>query len=524
MDSFGSSRVPVFKTISGKNYMEFTFNNASELIGYQLEMIAHNSIEGLLGCEILRIDGRVHLAYDITSLIPLGKLFERKVFVRSEFLALIGQITELLRVLNDYLLDSGRLVFDNQYIFIDPQSLKLSLAYLPQRDGPDNLEPLKNMLLETIIHQVRFANEKTDNFIQKLIELLKEKELTASTLQEYAKDMEAVGSALSIAPTLEVKRENNPSMEEKTKAKAVPSIPRPMVQPGIAQKATETRMGFPSKSYFVMGSIILAFLAFGVLLVTTKTLSPDNPDFFLSLFGFLLIGGALLYLVYTKLFSLDKRVELKVENKPVGAQRAVSETGSQASTPKKQTGMRTSLYLPSQRMVPDTVDMSKPVGDRAAYVNKAFSSPQPLQARQEAAITSEDVSTRIGPKKEAVKGEERVQDRTMLLDANHLKYPTLQRVRGGEGLLIPITHFPFMIGRLSGQVDYCLNNPAIGKMHVELKKTEEGIFVTDMNSRNGTWVNGERIEPSRDFRLEHGAHLTVANEEFIFNQSKGEGE
>ena len=77
-----------------------------------------------------------------------------------------------------------------------------------------------------------------------------------------------------------------------------------------------------------------------------------------------------------------------------------------------------------------------------------------------------------------------------------------------------------MIGRLEEQVDYCLKNPAIGKLHAEIKKTSEGYFITDMNSRNSTFINGERLEPSQDYKLENDAHITFANEEFIFCEGR----
>mgnify|MGYP000844587982 CR=1 FL=1 len=513
---------PVYKTLSGKNYMEFAFSNEGELISYQLEMMVHNNIEGLLGCEVLRIDGRVHIAYDITSLIPLSKLFERKVFTRGEFLSLIEQMTALLRVINGYLLDSGGLLFDDRYIYVDPQNLKLLFAYLPRRDMPVTLEPLKTMLMDMIIHQVRFANEMTDNFIQRLIELLKEKELTVSILQDYLKQMNVGIPVIPMSRPSEEpepKKEINLPVPEQAPVKAAAPLPSPALQPQLKpEKTYETKMGYPSKSYFVMGGIILVLLALGIVLVINKTLAPDNPDFLLSLFGYLLIGGASGYLAYSKLFTPDKKVALKVE-KPSTPAGSLPKLGQVQSPPPKQPIRKNSLYLPSQRIMPDAVNVSKPTNTEASstYVNKAIGFPKPMQAYSEAAVS---ITIPSEPIRESQKVSPAEQDRTVLLDASTLKVPTLQRVHGGEGLVIPLTHFPFMIGRLKEQVDFCLNNPAIGKMHAELKKTEEGIFVTDMNSRNGTKINGERLEPSREYKLEHGARLTLANEEFIFNSGE----
>ena len=79
-----------------------------------------------------------------------------------------------------------------------------------------------------------------------------------------------------------------------------------------------------------------------------------------------------------------------------------------------------------------------------------------------------------------------------------------------------------MLGRLKEQVDYCIKNPAVGKMHAEIKKSADGYLITDINSRNSTYINDERLEPSNDYKLINGAHITIANEEFIFFEGKQE--
>ena len=73
-----------------------------------------------------------------------------------------------------------------------------------------------------------------------------------------------------------------------------------------------------------------------------------------------------------------------------------------------------------------------------------------------------------------------------------------------------------MIGRLSEQVDYCLDNPAVGKLHAEISKEDAEFFLTDMNSRNGTMLNGEQVMPGISHKLNSGDKVTIANEEFTF--------
>ena len=72
----------------------------------------------------------------------------------------------------------------------------------------------------------------------------------------------------------------------------------------------------PAKIIYYPFSTAGLFILFGIILCLTGTLSVNSPDFLLTLFGYLLIGGALTYLIYTKFFTSDKKTERKIQ-KPV---------------------------------------------------------------------------------------------------------------------------------------------------------------------------------------------------------------
>ncbi|MGI6085268.1 MAG: DUF6382 domain-containing protein, partial [Acetivibrionales bacterium] len=188
----GGNLYPQYKNLAGRNLMVYNFTNAENVVHYQLEILAHNRINGLLDSEVIRINGETRLQYDITSLIPIKKLFERRKFSRKNFLHFIKQIAALLGILDQYLLDSGGIIFDSSYIFADPQSLELGFAYLPIQAKPQNIDILKDFLLDAIINDIQFIDEPSDNFIQRFLEILKEPEFTASSLKKYYDEMNSV--------------------------------------------------------------------------------------------------------------------------------------------------------------------------------------------------------------------------------------------------------------------------------------------------------------------------------------------
>ena len=65
-----------------------------------------------------------------------------------------------------------------------------------------------------------------------------------------------------------------------------------------------------------------------------------------------------------------------------------------------------------------------------------------------------------------------------------------------EGLELPIDDPWMVIGR-GRSADLVIAEPTISRAHAAIGYDEEGFFVQDMGSTNGTRVNGERAEKAR---------------------------
>jgi len=65
-----------------------------------------------------------------------------------------------------------------------------------------------------------------------------------------------------------------------------------------------------------------------------------------------------------------------------------------------------------------------------------------------------------------------------------------------EGLEMPIDEHWMVIGR-GRSADLAIAEPTISRAHAAIGYDEEGFFVQDMGSTNGTRVNGDRAERAR---------------------------
>jgi EAL domain-containing protein (putative c-di-GMP-specific phosphodiesterase class I) len=93
-------------------------------------------------------------------------------------------------------------------------------------------------------------------------------------------------------------------------------------------------------------------------------------------------------------------------------------------------------------------------------------------------------------------------------------------VEGGRQLRrITVHPFPYRVGRLPG-LSLTLSSDSVSKEHAELFLEEGQLRVFDLGSKNGTFVNGERVEQSR---LREGDILHIAQVEYRLGRQEIEG-
>jgi EAL domain-containing protein (putative c-di-GMP-specific phosphodiesterase class I) len=83
-----------------------------------------------------------------------------------------------------------------------------------------------------------------------------------------------------------------------------------------------------------------------------------------------------------------------------------------------------------------------------------------------------------------------------------------QIVEGGTVQFVPIRHSPFRIGRRR-DLELCLSKPLVSGLHAEINLRDGNLYVSDLGSKNGTFVNGQAI--LGELPLEAGDLLQVAD-------------
>ena len=97
----------------------------------------------------------------------------------------------------------------------------------------------------------------------------------------------------------------------------------------------------------------------------------------------------------------------------------------------------------------------------------------------------------------------------------YIKYPTLKRIFNGE--VVKISKPVFRIGKERSYVDYFVSNSnVISRSHADIIIRDNRYFITDLNSKNKTYINGRMIMPNCEIEIFDGDTITLANEDFLF--------
>lgn len=83
-------------------------------------------------------------------------------------------------------------------------------------------------------------------------------------------------------------------------------------------------------------------------------------------------------------------------------------------------------------------------------------------------------------------------------------------------IVIQLEKDVYTIGKKKNEVDLVLEDFAVSRIHARISKEEEGIFLEDLNSTNGTYKNGLRMQPYEKAKLEVGDEIKIGKTELIY--------
>lgn len=544
-----------YKRDMNHNYLILHGDSEIDTASYQVRMLVGNVIPSLLKCRIQGMDGKFMVYYDITSRQSLSAFYENKK-LRKEEVKLI--FTAFIRVMEDtaeYLMDPGQLIISPDLIFLEADKKELYFCLMPgyQKDIREQLQILAEYILPKIDHGDGEAVSLGYGIYRRTLEdsfhleHIKE-ELYRGRSEEKAS---VVGDNQDFFMTEEKNRadfgegndwEDGMLWEDRKEGLTFAR------EGAYGDENSNSRGKKAGKA--ILSGILFIMITGGI--IAAKILGYLPQIGMEMILGAMISGtgvGMLVYLGVKKVkdsrWNKDRKYDseskaersMNQEKMPMTGKRNGKEIRKETrKDAKKETGKESRKDTKK-----DTIkDPRKDNGNRRNERNwkQADSRKKGIQrecgnrkaeGRKENDSWKEynwdenDGEKEMYYRKTAAEEEHIFPEKgeyfgeTMVLSAATAPGPaSLVSHEPGELASIYLREDITVIGKLENACDAVIDLPTVSRIHAKIRKRDNEYYLTDLNSRNGTSVNGRLLRPDEDYKLENEDEVDFAQARYIF--------
>lgn len=493
-----------YKRDMSHNYLILQGDKEVDTSSYQVRMLIGNGIPSLLKCRLQGLDGKTLFYYEITSKQALSSLFEQKKFQMEDLQLLFGGFVRVMEEMTEYLLNPGQIVLRPEYIFLDLEKRELFFCYLPgfEKEVREQFQALTEYVLPKLDHEDSKAVMLGYGVYRKALEdcfhleYIKEelyqvreepvdkksslKGNSGQPLSESMQNVENSGETLwkmdgeDLLFSDAEKKPDNRLKERKVKTNSVKS--------GRIQKQNVKMRNW------ILGCVSGTLLILAILAANLLGYLP-------WLKAEMAIGGVLVFLgaglLIWHLAGKKKKTEPEEEEWKRKVQQEIRDKEDAA------------LYRTEAEKGNDA-EYTEP--ERPDKIENLRQKEQTVSKNSRKADIMEESSSLSEPLGE-----------TIVLSANVQSGPaSLVSREPGELATIYLTEELTIIGKLHTAADAVIPLPTVSRLHAKVRKRGEEYFLTDLNSRNGTSVNGKMLKGDEEYLLENEDEVDFAQARYIF--------
>ncbi|URZ07806.1 DUF6382 domain-containing protein [Clostridium felsineum] len=459
-----------FENNPSKNYIVTYLNDIDCIIDYEVEMINNNPTSGALNIEIRQFNDRIKILYDATGRIPVKEYLKGRTIRKSEFITILKNMAVCLLECKNYFLDEKKFFMDLGTIFINEKDLSINLLYLPFNisNEEDINITYRNLIKSLIIDFVTVEEKNSENIIQETLKYLRKEDFTLVGFKNYLEESE--------------RSSVNASSGEVNKVEDKIELPEVTVEKEEISDINMNRVSIVENINADHEKEVNNEVEVSKINDTPKVeeIKPERKSKARS--------SKILKIIFTAIFQLVSIGIIAVE--AIFIPNILIKILSIVLVVILDGALTTFIWLRGRNKVETVADKRKA---NTSYIVKG----------------KEDKKSK--PSKREIVTE--MSYETELLD---VKTAFLMSKKAGTVERIFINKDCFKIGRVSGQVDYISDNKAVGKIHAEIRKQGEKYYLIDLNSKNGTFVNGRKINSDELYEIRNGDTIIFANSEFTF--------
>lgn len=471
----------------GHNYLILQCRQHAAAGSYQYKILTSGKIGEILSCSVRHINGCTYYYYDISSRTTLDSMYRGKKMTYAQIKDILCQIRGIYERLAGYFMEEGGLVLQPEHIYYDITDGEYIGLYYPDYKPEENAyEALMSFLLEHIdtddrdltekMYRICEMSEKDCFFIEDMLQILEEGKRADSEISQ-----ESIG---------EVVRE-----------------PTAVEMDAFDYEEAFAEMKESGKNHRKWNWFYPVFAVLSVLGIAGATAVYNLYE--LTQSEETIIYGLAAAMGVCMLFCVVGILKGSVKSKNSGDKLAAKEGNENRSE------LSSEAYAKSEEIKTGGYDddANMPPLDRVISRDMNLEIAGYLPSAGRTAREKTGMSRNARPHQEY--NSDSYGD-TVFFDGSAVNEYKLYAMDKKNKNHIELRQFPCTVGKMAGCVDHVLSDDSISRIHARLDMEGEKVMLTDMNSTNGTYKNGLRMQPQETVELEPGDEVRFGNLNYCY--------
>ncbi len=468
------------------NYERILLDKKPEERRYQYCILTRGGIKGLLSCSLRYIDGAAYLYYDISSRQNVAQLYGNRCISRAWVVDFLWSMRQIKQELERFLLDSSNVLWQPEHIFQDLESNVFSFLYVPYYEG----EPGFLKLMEFFIDHIDYEDEGLVECVYSMYEQLERngEVYLQAQIYEDAKILET--HKLTAEETVAAAATETAAAGSETIYKAAQGneTGRNAFGESAAMRAAAAKaaaMKAPAEGAAAAKAAAVKVPAEGMTAVKNAAVDAADREEAAR-------GTARYVQEEAAKAGYDKR---KAVGKELSAEVAETEKTARKRSAREET------------------ERGEKRGIRSIFEGKR---KRGREQREDYRLSMQREMAGYAVAEEPIYEEESY-GRTVFMEEKAADISRPHRLLAADGRLLAVLDKPvFSIGKKKEDADMVLDNPSVSRIHARIVQEKTEVYLEDLNSTNGTFKNGLRLQPYEKRKLEEGDEIKCGTFVMIF--------
>lgn len=445
------------------NYMILKCEETGMGEKYLRSMLAYNRIDGIVKCSVRNVNGEVYLYYDVSSKITLENLYQGKKMSYEQVRDFFCQIDMIYRNLGQFFMEEKGLLMQPDCIFYDFSSKKYYGVYYPVKNlsNENPYEPLMDYLL----NHSDTGNQKLTDIIYQIYEMSESPFFSVADVLAFFDESEDIKEVVTVIDNGSVFGDESIAETGTIGVNTEESIETDNENFYAHHEIKGQTEQKKNTIYYAVFSIV-SICGIGAVLWIYNNYELTPNEMMMIMCCMAVMGLCFIFSIAQVLMS-GRRMQKK-EQEERELLRDIEDEFREESNVALQNVLDKNMGMTSAGNVRGT--NARPVYNEQEH-NESYTRTIFMDVKRQ-----------------------EMEYKLYALDNKNKKH-------------IELTKFPFTIGKMAGCVDCVLSDDSISRLHARIEKHGDKILLTDMNSMNGTYKNGLRMEPSETVEIEPGDEI-----------------